>query len=91
MKRMRVFVSGGVQGVFFRAHTKQWALQLGLTGWAKNLEDGRVHIIAEGPETKLKQLLEKLREGPPGSRIDNIDVDWREAKEKFNTFFIKRD
>ena len=91
MKRMRIFVTGMVQGVFFRAHTKQWALQLGLTGWAKNLDDGRVQIIAEGPETKLKELLEKVKQGPPGSKVDNTDVDWRDAKKKFGTFFIKRD
>jgi acylphosphatase len=91
MKRMRAFVSGTVQGVFFRAHTKQWALHLGLTGWAKNLTDGRVEVIAEGPQTKLKELLEKIKQGPPGSTVDNVDVDWREAKKKFSTFFIKRD
>ena len=89
MIRCHVFVSGMVQGVFFRAFTKENAEKLGLTGFARNLSDGRVEAVIEGEEDKIKELLEILRKGPPGSSVSNIDVKWEEARNEFQRFGIR--
>ncbi len=87
--RIHVFLSGRVQGVFFRDFTRRWAQSLGLTGWVRNVFDGRVEVVAEGEEEKLKTLLEKLREGPPLARVEKVEVSWEDYKAEFNDFTIK--
>lgn len=67
---MRCYFTGKVQGVFFRSSTKKEAEKLDLAGWAKNLEDGRVEVIACGNEIHLDKLFEWLKKGPPGARVD---------------------
>lgn len=89
-KRIHVFVSGLVQGVFFRYHTRQNAMQIGLTGFAKNLEDGRVEVVAEGDEEKLKQFLEIIKKGPQGADVEKFDLKWEDAKDEFAAFEIRR-
>ncbi len=76
-KRFHIWVSGKVQGVFFRAHTVEVAERLGLSGWVRNLPDGRVEIVAEGEEIHLRQLLDWCRQGPPRARVDRVE--WREV------------
>jgi acylphosphatase len=76
----RFFVAGRVQGVAFRAHTRQQALALGLRGHARNLDDGRVEVIAIGDTAAIETLAAWLRQGPPLARVDSvqreaIDVD----------------
>lgn len=88
-KRLHAFISGRVQGVFFRDFTRQWANSLGLTGWVRNVFDGRVEVLAEGEEEKLNFLLEKLKEGPPLARVDKVEVTWDDYKGEFNDFRIK--
>ena len=73
MPAMRCYVSGLVQGVFFRASTRDRARQLGLTGRASNLPDGRVEVIANGPEEGLAALCRWLREGPPQARVTGLE------------------
>lgn len=73
-KRLHVFVSGRVQGVGFRNFTQHEARLLGLTGFVKNLPDGRVEALAEGPAPKVATLLEKLRTGPRSAKVENLDV-----------------
>jgi len=87
--RIHVFLSGRVQGVFFRDFTRRWAQILGLTGWVRNVFDGRVEVLAEGEEEKLKMLLEKLKEGPPLARVENMEVSWEDYKAEFNDFTVK--
>ncbi len=70
----RCFVSGRVQGVFFRASTARKAAELGVTGHAINLEDGRVEVLAVGPEAALDALCAWLRRGPPAARVDDLSV-----------------
>ena len=77
-KRLHVFVSGHVQGVFFRAHAKEKAQSLGLRGWVRNLPDGRVEIAAEGDVEKLTALLEWLQEGSPAARVEHLNASWEE-------------
>lgn len=86
--RVHVFISGHVQGVFFRDHTRRWASQLGLRGWVKNLWDGRVEVVAEGEEERIRDLLAQLNEGPPGARVEKVDVAWEEYKGEFPDFRI---
>lgn len=87
--RCHVFISGRVQGVFFRDFTQKRAEALGLTGWVRNVFDGRVEVVAEGEEEKLHLLLEKLKEGPPLARVDKIEVTWEEYKAEFTDFKIR--
>lgn len=61
-----------MQGVFFRAHTRERALSLGLTGVVRNLMDGRVEVIACGDEHRVGLLCQWLREGPPAARVDEV-------------------
>lgn len=86
--RIHVFISGRVQGVFFRDHTRRWASSLGLTGWVKNLWDGRVEVVAEGEEKLLHALIARLKEGPPGALVENVDVTWEEYRAEFTDFRI---
>ncbi len=87
--RVHVWVSGIVQGVFFRANTKDLALKLGVNGWVRNLPDGRVEAVFEGEEEKVKEMIEFCKKGPPGSRVDEIDVKEEEYKGEFNSFEIR--
>lgn len=78
-KRLHVFVSGRVQGVFYRAYTQERAQSLGLVGWVRNLPDGRVEVAAEGNVEKLKTLLEWIHKGSPASRVERVDEAWEPA------------
>lgn len=69
---MRCFVSGRVQGVFYRASTRAQALTLGLSGFARNLDDGRVEVLACGDTKALKQLEAWLWQGPPGAQVNEV-------------------
>jgi len=86
--RANIFVSGLVQGVFFRDHTQRWATSLNLTGWVRNLRDGRVEILAEGDKEKIDELISRLNEGPPSSQVDSVNVKWEEYKGEFEDFRI---
>lgn len=76
IKRAHVVVCGRVQGVFFRAHTQEEARSLGLSGWVRNLSDGRVELVAEGEEERIMALLAWVRVGPPAARVEEVQVDW---------------
>lgn len=91
IKRLHIFVSGIVQGVFFRAHTEKWARELELTGWVRNLQDGRVEIVAEGNEEKLKKLLELVRKGPSAAKVTGIETQWESALGEFEFFRIRKE
>ena len=69
-------VSGQVQGVGYRAFARKHALELGLAGYAENLSDGRVEVVAEGPEEALEHLLHFLRQGPRLSKVEEVEVQW---------------
>lgn len=72
MATARFIVSGRVQGVFFRASTRQHALGLGLTGHAKNLDDGRVEVLASGPAQAVDELEQWLQHGPPAASVEQV-------------------
>jgi acylphosphatase len=87
--RAHIFVSGLVQGVFFRSHTQSRARILKITGWVKNLPDGRVEAVFEGEKEKVEKLIEWAKRGPIFARINGIDIKWQDYKGEFNNFEIK--
>ncbi len=86
--RAHIFVSGRVQGVFFRDHTQRWASSLNLTGWVRNLWDGRVEVLAEGDKKNIEDLIDRLKGGPPLAFVEDVDVSWEEYKGEFKDFRI---
>ena len=77
--RLHLHVTGRVQGVSFRAYTRREAAALGLDGWVRNLSDGRVEVLAEGPREALERLLAWCRGGPPHARVTDLAVAWESA------------
>lgn len=75
------FVSGKVQGVWFRASTREFANQLGLTGWVRNLADGRVEVLACGNRENLSQLYNWLQQGPPLAKVEAVSYEERPWEE----------
>ncbi|MGQ9469916.1 MAG: acylphosphatase [Nitrososphaerales archaeon] len=86
--RAHVYISGLVQGVFFRSNTKKMALKLNLKGWVRNLLDGRVEAVFEGDRDKVLEMLQWCKIGPPKARVKNIDIKWEEYEGNFMTFEI---
>ncbi len=86
--RAHVFISGKVQGVFFRAHTRDEATKRGVKGWVRNLPDGRVEAVFEGEEDNVRDLINWCREGPPFARVEDVEVNWEDYKGEFETFSI---
>lgn len=85
-----VIVSGRVQGVFFRANTQEKAVQLGLTGWVRNLPDRRsVEALVEGEDERVKRMVEWLRAGDPPARVDDVEVEWEPYSGGFKSFEVK--
>ena len=87
--RMHAFVSGRVQGVFFRDFTRNAANSLRLNGWVRNTRDGRVEVVAEGEKDALVKLAERLKRGPTYARVDSVEVEWEEYKGEFLDFEIR--
>lgn len=88
MKHAHIKVTGHVQGVFFRATTKDIADQLNLLGYAKNLEDGSLEIMVIGNEESIDQLIRWCWQGPPAARVENVHVALSENLPEFLSFEI---
>jgi acylphosphatase len=88
-KRLHVFYSGYVQGVGFRYTARSVVSELGLVGWVKNLRDGRVEVVCEGEERKLKEFLDKVQEEFSGRYISDTEILWEEPTREFSDFGIK--
>ena len=76
---MTALISGRVQGVGFREFVRRNAMDLHLAGYAENLDDGRVEVVAEGDREDLELLLVRLRMGPAHAEVDDIEVNWGEG------------
>jgi acylphosphatase len=87
--RVHVIVSGFVQGVFYRASTRDTALRLGLKGWVRNLHDGNVEAVFEGPIENVRKAVEWCREGPPGARVTKVDEKWDNYTGEFGSFDVR--
>ncbi|RLF16159.1 MAG: acylphosphatase [Thermoprotei archaeon] len=86
--RAHVFISGRVQGVFFRAWTEDEAVKRGLTGWVRNLADGRVEAVFEGDKEAVEEMVKLCWKGPPGARVTNVEVKWEPYTGEFTDFRI---
>lgn len=87
--RMTVQISGDVQGVGYRVFAQHRAQRLGLRGYTRNLADGSVLVVAEGPRYLLTQLLAQLRQGPYLANVEQARADWGEATGEFAAFGIR--
>ena len=87
-ERLHALVEGMVQGVGFRYFVINYAEELQLTGWVRNLWDGRVEVMAEGPRTALETLHKHLQEGPRGAQVTKVDVQWQAATNEFKDFRV---
>jgi acylphosphatase len=86
--RYRVLVSGRVQGVFFRDTCRRLADQVGVTGWVRNLPDGRVEAVFEGPDEDVRRMVDWARHGPRHAVVDEVAVR-AERPEGLDAFLIK--
>lgn len=86
---MHLYISGYVQGVFYRMHAQQTAQSMGLAGWVRNTEDGGVEVVAEGEPEKLQKLLAWCRRGPPSATVTDIRDEWEPANGEFTDFSIR--
>lgn len=89
MKTMHAIVHGHVQGVWFRAWTRDMARELGVTGWVRNMASGDVETLAQADDDTLETFLERLYDGPPLARVSRVDVSHRDGEERFDSFEIR--
>jgi len=89
--RAHLFVSGKVQGVFFRETVRKKAAKEEVTGWVKNLRDERVEAVFEGKESRVKKMVDWARSGPIWAKVDSLDVIWEDYKNEFKEFEIRYD
>jgi len=87
--RAHIFVSGRVQGVFFRHYTKKKAQELGVFGWVRNLEDDRVEAVFEGEKEKVEEMIAWSKRGPFLAKVNGIDIKWQEYQGEFENFEIR--
>jgi len=86
--RTRIIIRGLVQGVLFRREITEVARRIGITGWVRNLPDGRVEAVAEGEKEMLEELVRFCSVGPPRARVTGVDVEWSDFKGEFRGFKI---
>lgn len=89
MRRAHVWISGRVQGIFFRANTRRKAMDLNIKGWVKNLEDGRVEAVIEGEDQSVKEMIEFLQKGPFGAKITKFETKEEKYTGEFKFFEIE--
>lgn len=87
-RQLHVHISGRVQGVGFRDATWRRASKLGLTGWVRNLPDGRVEAVFQGAKEDLDTILAWCRQGPGLARVDDVEANWEDPGEPFREFQI---
>jgi len=87
--RARVIVHGFVQGVWFRASTKDEAIRIGVNGWVMNLPDGSVQALFEGEKKKVEEIIGWCHRGPSGAQVANVDILWEPYKGEYKQFDIR--
>ncbi|MDI6795634.1 MAG: acylphosphatase [Desulfatibacillaceae bacterium] len=88
-RRVHAIISGRVQGVFFRASTQKKALSLGLNGWVKNLPNGSVEAVFEGPDELVEKMIEWAHSGPPSAKVASVQVKEVPADEALSGFAVR--
>ena len=86
--KKHIFITGRVQGVGFRHFTRKNADKIGITGWVKNLPDGRVEALFQGPEQKVNELIDRCKEGPISAYVKEIDVNKAEDAKDHDSFEV---
>ena len=86
--RAHVLVSRMVQGIFFRSNTRHESDKRNITGWVRNLPDGKVEAIFEGEKNDVDELIKYCKEGPPGARVMKVEVYWENYSGEFKKFSI---
>ena len=86
--QVKIRVSGKVQGVWFRAFTREKAIEFGVTGWVQNETDGAVYLEANGEKSKLDLFIDKLKQGTERSVVDDVEVEWAPAGDNWTHFDI---
>jgi acylphosphatase len=89
MKKVHVLISGRVQGVFFRAETHRAAIGLSLTGWVRNVPDGRVEAVFEGEDANVDKMLAWCHVGPPAARVQEVIAEEEPYTGEFRNFSIE--
>ena len=87
--RAQVIVHGLVQGVFFRASTREEALRIGVGGWVRNLSDGTVQALFEGEKKKVEEIIGWCHRGPSGAQVSKVDIVWEPYKGEYRHFDIR--
>jgi len=87
--RVHIFVSGQVQGVFFRHETRKVAYRHSVTGWVQNLRDGRVEAVFEGESRNVEAMITFCQKGPPGAFVRNVEILWEEPTGEFRDFLVR--
>ena len=88
-ERVHVYVSGEVQGVFFRDSARERAEGLGLTGWVKNLPDGRVEALFEGPSERVREMVRWCEQGPPRAAVEDVQTEFEASKRDLTSFEVR--
>jgi acylphosphatase len=88
-EQLHAIVRGRVQGVYFRASTREEARRLSLRGWVRNCPDGSVEVLAAGPRDALQDLLAFLRIGPPGAHVADVEVHWVDGRTAPDPFAVR--
>lgn len=89
MRRLRLVFKGRVQGVGFRFTAERIALEMNVTGWVRNLRDGNVEMVVEGPEEALMSTLERIKSSEVGGYIQTTQLDWQDYRNEFSDFRIE--
>ena len=89
MKRAHIIVTGLVHGVGYRSYTKNYAKQLELKGFVRNVRDNKIEIVVEGYEKGINTFLQILRKGSWGAKVEDIEIDWENPTNEFQDFEIK--
>jgi len=88
-KQVHLIISGVVQGVLFRSSASNIACSLKLNGFVRNLSNGSVELVAVGEEEFLGRMIDWCRKGPPGARVEDIEIEWNQPIQEFNYFQIR--
>jgi len=87
--RSHIFVSGKVQGVFLRQNNRKKAAEFRLSGFVRNLQNGKVEAVFEGKKEKIEKIIQWIKKGPETAQIENIEIDWKNYQGEFKNFEIR--
>ena len=89
-KCLHIWASGRVQGVYYRGSVRTVCLKDGVCGWIRNDDDGRVEALVEGEDEAVDRVVEYMRQGPIGSKVENLEIEAAPSRDLYSTFEIKR-